>query len=162
MISHDRALGSPQRLSLDVHTSTRRKQKTIQVGVGSQTIFSVIAGAKQVMPATGRTSIQVTTCRLPLNRIQLILFLENFSILGTVRADVSSVPKEKCSRKDGAGVYYKLSFDIILLFGLTEIKAQISWKEQVSYITMSCSSSELRPDVCIQDKEHRSVSSTLR
>ena len=30
------------------------------------------------------------------------------------------------------GKYYELSYRIILLFGLTELKAQVSWKERVS------------------------------
>lgn len=28
-------------------------------------------------------------------------------------------------------VYYKADFDIILLFGLTELKAQLCWRERV-------------------------------
>ena len=29
------------------------------------------------------------------------------------------------------GVYYRINYDVILLFGLTELKAQISWKHEV-------------------------------
>lgn len=37
------------------------------------------------------------------------------------------------------GKYYELSYRIILLFGLTELKAQVSWKERVSQIPcVSC------------------------
>ena len=32
------------------------------------------------------------------------------------------------------GKYYELAYRIILLFGLTELKAQVSWKEKVSWI----------------------------
>jgi hypothetical protein len=28
--------------------------------------------------------------------------------------------------------FYKVTYDIILLFGMTELKAQIAWKENVS------------------------------
>jgi hypothetical protein len=30
-------------------------------------------------------------------------------------------------------LFYKANFDIILLFGLTELKAQVCWKEKVSF-----------------------------
>lgn len=30
-------------------------------------------------------------------------------------------------------LFYKANFDIILLFGLTELKAQVCWKENVSF-----------------------------
>lgn len=29
--------------------------------------------------------------------------------------------------------YYTLNFDVVLLFGLTELKAQIAWKQNVSF-----------------------------
>ena len=32
----------------------------------------------------------------------------------------------------GGGVYYSLSFEVVLLFGLTEIQAQLRWSEEVS------------------------------
>ena len=31
----------------------------------------------------------------------------------------------------GGGVYYSIDFCVVLLFGLTELKAQISWTENV-------------------------------
>lgn len=36
------------------------------------------------------------------------------------------------SVKPGGTVYYGIPFDIIVLFGQTELKAQIAWKENVS------------------------------
>lgn len=32
------------------------------------------------------------------------------------------------------GVYYKMHYDVILLFGLTELKAQISWMHEVCLV----------------------------
>ena len=31
---------------------------------------------------------------------------------------------------NGGHAYYKADFDIILLFGMTELKAQLAWKEK--------------------------------
>lgn len=53
-----------------------------------------------------------------------------FSKLCEIHADTSRVRKV---RKIGPiGPYYQLDFDIILLFGLTETKAQLRWMENVS------------------------------
>ncbi|KAK2462939.1 hypothetical protein APHAL10511_005137 [Amanita phalloides] len=54
-----------------------------------------------------------------------------FPNLCTVTADVSEVKKlihHKTNKKTGRA-YYELRFDVILLFGLTELQAQIAWKE---------------------------------
>jgi hypothetical protein len=37
----------------------------------------------------------------------------------------------KPRRGDGGVIYYQQIFDIVLLFGLTELKAQMSWMEDV-------------------------------
>ena len=42
---------------------------------------------------------------------------------------VPSVPQPKVT---GQGSFYKVRYDIILLFGMTELKAQVAWKEKVS------------------------------
>jgi len=39
---------------------------------------------------------------------------------------VSPLPVPKAQ---GKGIFYRLHFDIVLLFGMTELKAQIAWKE---------------------------------
>ena len=33
---------------------------------------------------------------------------------------------------EGQGVFYSIDCDIILLFGMTELKAQVAWQENVS------------------------------
>ena len=53
-------------------------------------------------------------------------------MLCTIEADLSRVrlfPRPKAS---GQGNFYRVDYDIILLFGLTELNAQIAWKEDVS------------------------------
>lgn len=50
-----------------------------------------------------------------------------FSTLCTVHADTSHVLKE--TRNGPGGLYYELVFKIVLLCGLTELKAQIRWME---------------------------------
>ncbi|EGN92781.1 hypothetical protein SERLA73DRAFT_116909 [Serpula lacrymans var. lacrymans S7.3] len=56
-----------------------------------------------------------------------------FSTLCTVRADTSKVSKNLSPQKGFAGLqFYRQEFSIILMFGLTELKAQISWVADVS------------------------------
>ncbi|KZT00293.1 uncharacterized protein LAESUDRAFT_732387 [Laetiporus sulphureus 93-53] len=50
-----------------------------------------------------------------------------FSKLCTVTADTSSVPKMPVLGK--TGIYYKQKYRVVLSFGLTELKAQLSWIE---------------------------------
>jgi hypothetical protein len=40
----------------------------------------------------------------------------------------------KASSGPGGNQYYHQNFSVVLLFGLTELKAQISWMEDVSRI----------------------------
>lgn len=57
-----------------------------------------------------------------------------FSTLCTIHADVSQVPK--VSRVGLRGIYYRQSFKVILLFGLAELKAQLSWNDNVCFKSM--------------------------
>ncbi|KIK93909.1 hypothetical protein PAXRUDRAFT_486725 [Paxillus rubicundulus Ve08.2h10] len=53
-----------------------------------------------------------------------------FSNLCTVHADTSQVSKTLSPRRGFAGLqFYRQQFSIVLMFGLTELQAQISWKE---------------------------------
>ena len=56
--------------------------------------------------------------------------IEQFSTLCTIFADTTQVKKEKKQR--GGSTYYTLDFKVVLLCGMTEFKAQISWMEDVS------------------------------
>ncbi|KAF8415387.1 hypothetical protein L210DRAFT_3657556 [Boletus edulis BED1] len=52
-----------------------------------------------------------------------------YTTLCSVRADTSKLVRSMQSHQlpDGGGTYYSILFYVVLLFGLTELKAQISW-----------------------------------
>lgn len=53
-----------------------------------------------------------------------------FTILCQVEADLSGCRGiARRQKSDGSGVYFTAFFDVVLLFGLTEFKAQIAWDE---------------------------------
>ena len=63
----------------------------------------------------------------------LIPQLDMYKPLCTVVADTSQATKALKSRTTTAGkTYYRQDFDVVLLLGLAELKAQISWMEDVS------------------------------
>ena len=55
------------------------------------------------------------------------LCVGSFFDLCTVTADTSRVPKPKIKNPEGS--HYEVGFEVALLFGLTELKAQLVWKE---------------------------------
>jgi len=57
--------------------------------------------------------------------------VELYSTLCYVEGDLSHVPKPGIYSRYIDDHYYKIEFDIILSFGLTELKAFIAWKENV-------------------------------
>jgi len=52
----------------------------------------------------------------------------NFTILCTLVADLSNVPVSPKQNSKGE-TYYIVTFDIVMNFGLTEMQAQLRWKE---------------------------------
>ena len=56
-------------------------------------------------------------------------------MLCTIEADLSQVTVTQ-PNTTGKGSFYRIDYDIILLFGLTELKAQVAWKENVSGLHM--------------------------
>ena len=55
-----------------------------------------------------------------------------------VIADTSTIARSlRPEQAPGGGNYYCLYFDVILLFGLTELKAQIGWNDQVRLVILS-------------------------
>jgi len=56
-----------------------------------------------------------------------------------VSADISQFKKCARPRTDGTNgeKYYEWHFDVILLFGLTELKAQVAWMENVGRTFLS-------------------------
>jgi len=58
-----------------------------------------------------------------------------------VRADTSKLARKLSPKRSKDGItYYAIDVKIILLFGLTELKAQVSWMEDVSQLLLSASS----------------------
>ncbi|KAJ7755461.1 hypothetical protein B0H16DRAFT_715359 [Mycena metata] len=54
---------------------------------------------------------------------------ENFPVLCTINADTSEMAKTLEPQQGQSGTYYRIDFDVVLSFGLTELKAQIAWIE---------------------------------
>lgn len=58
----------------------------------------------------------------------------HFVDLCEITADVTKLKKSiQPQHNPGAAKYYLLDFDVVLLFGLTELKAQIAWTRNVSH-----------------------------
>jgi len=56
--------------------------------------------------------------------------IESFTTACRLVADLSQIPKRKVQGKDGE-TYYDVYYDVILLFGLTELKAHLRWMDGV-------------------------------
>jgi len=67
-----------------------------------------------------------------IQQLQSFLF---FPALCIVSADISELKKSAKLRRNKDRIYYDIDLDIIILFGLTEFKAQIAWRENVSDIS---------------------------
>ena len=55
-------------------------------------------------------------------------------MLCTIEADLSRVPIPLLPPPNSTGQesFYRADYDIVLLFGMTELNAQIAWEEEVS------------------------------
>ncbi|KAK7032185.1 hypothetical protein VNI00_013359 [Paramarasmius palmivorus] len=76
------------------------------------------------------TDVEPSTELVCLKAKILIIPTELFSTLCTVEADTSKAPgfiTEKYNLNQGR--YYEAAYEVVLLFGMTELKAQICWKE---------------------------------
>ena len=64
------------------------------------------------------------------------LHLDLYSELCTIEVDLSHLWKTSNVRtmSSGSGVYYRLYYDLVMLFGGTEIQAQLCWMENVCSI----------------------------
>ena len=60
--------------------------------------------------------------------------IENYTKLCTIEIDLSHLPLSSRPKYFGRGNFYRLEYDIILLFGLTELKAMVSWKQDVGLL----------------------------
>jgi len=59
---------------------------------------------------------------------------DSFSTLCTIRADTSAVTPtlhpQRGQSEDEPGMYWTVECDVVLLFGLTELQAQLKWTEE--------------------------------
>ncbi|KAH9940122.1 uncharacterized protein BXZ73DRAFT_99118 [Epithele typhae] len=58
---------------------------------------------------------------------------DQYTTLCTIHADTSRIAR--VAQQGRNGVYYSQDFDVVLLCGLTELQAQIRWRENVSWIS---------------------------
>jgi hypothetical protein len=58
--------------------------------------------------------------------------IDNYTKLCTIEADLSFLPLPARSKVSGVGTFYRLDYELVLLFGLTEMKAQVVYKDRVS------------------------------
>ncbi|KAF9478436.1 hypothetical protein BDN70DRAFT_933388 [Pholiota conissans] len=54
---------------------------------------------------------------------------ENYTNLCTINVEPGIIPLKRMVKPNGPGCFYRLDYDYILIFGLTELKAQVAWKE---------------------------------
>ena len=64
----------------------------------------------------------------------LFASIANYTQLCTIQADLSHLPLSRQRKHSGKGTFYRVDYDIVLLFGLTEFKAAIAWKENVGLL----------------------------
>jgi hypothetical protein len=60
---------------------------------------------------------------------------EHYSKLCMITADLSHLNLNPRKGRQGK-TYFRVDYEIVLLFGLTELKAQIAWKENVRCIVL--------------------------
>ena len=106
--------------------SARRQSRPISIP--SHGTSQSTAG-KTSCPA-GQTPSLVSLLRAASLRLCLTARAEFFSQICTVHADTSRVLKTK--KLGPRGAFYTQDYDIVILCGTTEMKAQIRWKENVS------------------------------
>ena len=55
----------------------------------------------------------------------------------------------------GEGSFHNVKYDIILLFGMTELNAQMAWKENVSGLNMLFNPTDMGLILCVVFREKR-------
>jgi hypothetical protein len=72
-----------------------------------------------------------------MTKCYLIAGPDNYTKLCTIEADLSHLPLSPQPKHSGKGNFYKVKYNIVLLFGLTEFKAAITWKENVGVLMVN-------------------------
>ena len=62
----------------------------------------------------------------------LYFLVDNYTKLCTIEADLSFLPLPAQTKSLGVGTFFRLDYELALLFGLTEMKAQVVYKDRVS------------------------------
>jgi hypothetical protein len=57
--------------------------------------------------------------------------VDNYTKLCTIEVDLSHLPLSPGQKYSGAETVYRIDYDIVLLFGLSELQAMVAWKENV-------------------------------
>ena len=107
-------------------SSVRRRSSPISTP--SQRTSQSTVGRKSYL--AGQTPNPVSLLHAALLKPCLTSYAEFFSPICTVYADTSRVLKEK--KLGPRGAFYTQGYDIVILCGMTEMKAQICWIENVS------------------------------
>ena len=114
----------PERRSSDVAITVKLLLHRLSTQTRNQSFATEV-----VIPAPAGW-IRNAVCFSPISRTEAYQITANFSTLCIVSADMSRVIKTEQIGPSGHP-YYVQHFSVILLFGLTELEAQISWMENV-------------------------------
>ena len=66
----------------------------------------------------------------------MVMDIDIYTKIGTIEADLSHISLTQGER----GHYFLVKYDLVLLFGLTELKAQVAWREGVRVLCFLYSS----------------------
>ena len=104
-------------------------------------LITAIEASMAILPTNSWIRILVRPIKMGIIIFEFFSYpsfhLDLFSELCIVQVDLShlwntpnvhTLPKEY-----GSGVYYKVDYDVVMLFGGTEIEAQLCWKENVRF-----------------------------
>lgn len=82
-------------------------------------------------------------------------FTENYMELCTVVGDISHLPQP--AKEGPTGYYYEVYYDIVLIFGLTELQIMVAWQENVSFDFMDFEATRFLSNSYFQGVEKRYV-----
>jgi len=76
--------------------------------------------------------------------LKYLWILDNYTLHCIVTADLYQVPLRPRANASGYGIFYRLEYEIILLFGLEELQACVAWEENVR-LECLCKHCALKP-----------------
>jgi len=72
--------------------------------------------------------------RFEIPKYYSIASIDNYTELCKIEVDLSHLPLSPRPNYSGEGNFYQVNYDVVLLFGLTEFKAAVAWKENVGLL----------------------------